>query len=102
LSQLLGQFGLQLRRDQGQEFGVVCQEGLIDVRSIEDEHVVTRAEFHGTLKMSLVHFPVRFRTLEFHALGMDRASGSSTADGDNPGKTTIDHGRWLGLIGEQP
>ena len=42
LSQLLGQFGLQLRRDQGQEFGVVCQEGLIDVRSIEDEHVVTR------------------------------------------------------------
>src|SRR5712671_1213370 len=31
----------------------------------EDEHVVTRAEFHGTLKMRFVHFPVRFRTLGF-------------------------------------
>jgi hypothetical protein len=28
LSQLVAQFGLPLRRDQGQEFGVVCQEGL--------------------------------------------------------------------------
>jgi hypothetical protein len=29
---------------------------------------------------------------------MDGASGSSTADGDDPGKTMIDQGRWLGLI----
>ena len=40
LSQLQGQFVVQLRRDQGEEFGVVCQEGLIDVRSVEDQHVV--------------------------------------------------------------
>jgi hypothetical protein len=74
----------------GEEFGVVCQERPIDVLFIEDEHVTTRVEFHGTLKMRFVHFSLRFRTLEFDALGMDRASGSSTADGNNPGKTTID------------
>jgi hypothetical protein len=76
--------------------------GLIDVHSIEDEQVVTRIEFHGALKMRFVHFPVRYRTLEFHPRGMDGASGSSTADGDDPGKTMIDQGRWLGLIGAQP
>ena len=48
LRQLLGQFGLQLRGDYGQEFGVVCEEGLIDVRSIEDEHVVTRRMLRNT------------------------------------------------------
>ena len=48
LRQLLGQFGLQLRGDHGQEFGVVCEEGLIDVRSIEDEHVVTRRMLRNT------------------------------------------------------
>jgi hypothetical protein len=78
----------------------VCQEGLIDIRFIEDEHVATRSEFHGALKMRFVHFPVGYRALKFHALGMDRASGSPTADGDNPGKTKIDHGRRLGLIAE--
>jgi hypothetical protein len=31
LSQLQGQFVVQLRRDQGEELGVVCQEGPIDV-----------------------------------------------------------------------
>ena len=35
----------------------------------EDEHAVTRAEFHGTLKMRFVHFPVRFRTLGFKNSG---------------------------------
>jgi hypothetical protein len=43
--QLLRQFKLQLQRDRGEEFGVGCQEGLIDIRSIEDDHVVTRAEW---------------------------------------------------------
>jgi hypothetical protein len=45
LSQLLSQFGLQLRCDQGEEFGVVCQEGPIDIRfikkaikNVESEH----------------------------------------------------------------
>ena len=80
----------------------MCQEGPIDIHFIEDEHVATRIEFHRTLKMRFVHFSVRFRALEFHALGMDRAPGSSTADGDNPGETKIDQGRWLGLMGEQP
>jgi len=101
LSQLLGQFGLQLRRDQGQEFGVVCQEGLIDVRSIEDEHVVTRRISRDT-ENEIRTFSGKIPDAGIPRAWVDRASGSSTADGKKPGKATIDHGRWLGLIGEQP
>jgi len=54
LSQLQGQFVVQLRRDQGEEFGVVRQEGPIDVCFIKDQQVATRAEFHRTLKMRFI------------------------------------------------
>jgi hypothetical protein len=35
LSQLLARFGLQLRCDHGEEFGVVCQEGTVGKSSSE-------------------------------------------------------------------
>ena len=102
MGQVSTEFRFQLRCDQGEEFGVVCQERLIDARSVEDQHVVTRAEFHRTLKMRFVHFPLDSGRWNSTRFGVGRASGSSTADGDNPGKTTIDQRCWLGLIAEQP
>jgi hypothetical protein len=65
-----------------------CVSGKADRRPfLSKTSMLRRAEFHGTLKMRLSHFSLSFRTLEFDALGMNRASGSATADGDNPGKT---------------
>src|SRR5712671_4672160 len=64
MSQILGTLQTEKRSPSTSE---LCNRSGRAVR--EDEHVVTRAEFHGTLKMRFVHFPVRFRTLGFKNSG---------------------------------
>src|ERR1700730_1604561 len=102
VSQLLGQFGLQLRRDQGEELGVVGQEGPLDVRCVKHKDVVARTELYGALEIRFVYSPVSFHTLEFHAFGMDRATGATATNGYNPREAGIDEGCRFGLIGQEP
>jgi len=78
------------------------QEGLVDIRSGENQDVVARTELYGALEIGFVHFPVRFRTLEFQAFGMDGAAGATAANGDNRRKAGIDEGRRFRTIGQQP
>src|ERR1700732_4414840 len=66
VSQLLGQFGLQLRRDQGEELGVVGQEGPVDVRCVRHKDVVARTELYGASEIGFVYSSVSFQTLKFH------------------------------------
>jgi len=44
------EFRFQLRRDQGEEFGIMREEGLVNIRSGENQDVVARTELYGALE----------------------------------------------------
>src|ERR1700722_18418152 len=39
LRELLGEFGFELRRDDGEQVGIVSDKGALEISFIEDEHV---------------------------------------------------------------
>src|SRR6267154_130356 len=102
VSLLLGQFGLQLRRDQGEELGVVGQERPVDVRCVKHKDVVARTELYGALEIRFVYSSVSFQTLEFHPFGMDGATGATATNGYNPREAGIAEDCRFGMIGQEP
>src|SRR5579862_3687432 len=95
LGELLRELRFELWRDHGEQVGIMREERLLDVRALEDEYVVACAEFHGTLKVSLVDRAIRLRALQFQTLRMNGASRATAADRDNPGEAYVDQGGRL-------
>ena len=50
MGQVSTEFRFQLRCDQGEEFGIMREEGLVNIRSGENQDVVARTELYGALE----------------------------------------------------
>src|SRR5882762_3413961 len=102
LSELLRQLRFELRRQYGQQIGIVGYEGPFNVGLIKHKHILPGSELHGALKVLLVHLAVRLSSLQFDALGIDKTPGASPTDPHDPGKANIDQERGLDLVRQKP
>ena len=102
VSQLPGQFGLELRRDDGQQIGVVRHKGPFDVSPIEDKSVLPSAESYWAPEVRLVYFAVCRGPLEFHAPGIHGTAGAATPDPEDPGEANINQQTGLFPRRQQP
>ena len=70
VTELLGQFGVELRRDHRQQLSVVGDKGQFHIRFAEYQRILVSVEPHRTVEIRFVHFSVRRRSLELHPLGI--------------------------------
>ena len=101
-SHLLRQFRLELRRDGGQQIGIVGQEGHVRVRPAEHERVPIRIEIDRAFEMFFVDRPKRLGSLEFDALRTDPAVRAALGNTGDPRKTHVDEHARLVLLRQQP